>query len=614
MNRCLLMTIALAAGCSEYEFNGDVTPGDTTDDPTTACGTLDMGPGDVQPDESCLVEPQVGTFTPIIKARNTAIGDAYTTPVVGQLTDDNGDGLVNGSDMPDIVVAGVSGGLFVLSHDLATIEWTGNAMGGEPATPAIGDVNGDGRPDVVAAGSSGVAAYDGRTGAVLWSLASIPGATKLPICGGVGLYDLDLNGTTEVVIGHSILNGIDGSLRGAGLGGEGTGHPWAATFGAAADIDGNGDLEVVTGNAVYNDDGSALWSNGQSDGFVAVADFDGDDGGETVVTSYASNTAQSTVRLQDDDGSVIWEKLFASATIGPPTIADFDGDGQPEIGVAGNNVYVVFETNGSTKWTNTVTDFSSGFTGSSVFDFEGDGAAEVVYADENDVWVFDGKTGAVKMMETNHSSATCSEYPSIADVDKDGHAEIIFTSSTYSGPESGVTIVGDAANSWMAGRPVWNQHTYAITNVNVDSSMPNESSPNWPNFNNWRSGDVSPLEGNQSADAIPLEGDICAECDGDNVNIVVRVGNGGMDVLPLGTPVSLYAMQGGVPILVATETTDAALAPGETTFGMRFDVPVTSLVDDAVRVIVDDNGSGSGLVAECHEENNVLDLTGLCGR
>ena len=297
MNRSGLWVIAFA-GCSEYEFVGDVGPSDVS-----SCGPLDLGPGDVDLDESCLVEPTVGTFTPIIKARNTAIGDAYTTPVVGQLTDDNGDGLVNGSDMPDIVVAGVSGNLFVLSHDLALIEWQATGLGSEPATPAIGDVNGDDRPDVVAAGSMGVTAYDGRTGSVLWSIPTLPGASKLPICGGVGLYDLDLNGTTEVVIGRTILNGIDGSLRGAGLAGEGTGHPWAATFGAAADIDGNGDLEVITGNAAYNDDGSALWTNGQPDGFVAVANFDDDVGGESVVTTYGSGyTSTSTIRLQDDDG------------------------------------------------------------------------------------------------------------------------------------------------------------------------------------------------------------------------------------------------------------------------------------------------------------------------
>ena len=616
MHRTLWALLPLAlVGCTEYEFVHPTPPVDVADDPVTSCGDLDVGPGtDITVDESCLVEPQVGAFTPIIKARNTAIGDAYTTPLVGQLTDDNGDGLVNGSDMPDIVVATTVGTLYVLSNDLQTIKWQANAMGGEPATPAIGDVNGDHRPDVVAAGSGGVAAYDGATGATLWSIAGVPGAAKLPICGGVGLYDLDHDGNAEVVIGHSILDGRTGALRGAGSYGEGTGHPWAATFGAAADIDGDGNLEVVTGNAIYDANGVAKWYNGLSDGFVAVANFDSDPQGEIVVTSYAGNGAPpSYIRLQDSDGSVIWQKLFDSATVGPPTVADFDGDGQPEIGVAGNNVYAVFETNGDLKWSRPTTDWSSGFTGSSVFDFEGDGAAEVVYADENDVWVYDGATGAVKMQEQSHSSATCSEYPSIADVDKDGHAEIIYTSSAYSGTETGVTIIGDAGNSWMAGRPVWNQHTYAITNVSPDSSIPADAEPNWPSFNNWRSGDVTPMTGSSEGDAVALEGDICAECGADNiVTVVARVGNAGMDTLPAGTPIAVYAMQGGVPVLVDSRVTDQALAPGAVTAGIRFDLPVGELTDNAVRIVVDDNGSGVGSVAECHEDNNVLELANLC--
>jgi hypothetical protein len=41
-------------------------------------------------------------------------------------------------------------------------------------------------------------------------------------------------------------------------------------------------------------------------------------------------------------------------------------------------------------------DLSSSVTGSSVFDFEGDGKAEVIYADECFLWVFDGQTGAVR--------------------------------------------------------------------------------------------------------------------------------------------------------------------------------------------------------------------------
>lgn len=612
--------VVFAAGCSEYDLTGSQDPNDIPDDPVTTCGTLDLDRDSIETDPSCEVAVEVGSFTPIIKAQNPSLGDGYTTPVVGQLTDDNGDGLVNGNDMPDIVYANGIGVVYAVSNDLLHIHWqtgtiydsyygmTVGDLGTEPATPAIGDVNGDGRPDVVAAGQYGIVAIDGSTGHELWRLSSIPGTVLRANCGAVGLYDLDGDGAAEVVFGRTILNGRDGTTRGIGGYGEGSGHAFAAPMGAAADINNDGKLEVIVGNAAYDDLGNALWHNGFSDGFVAVANFDSDAEGEIVVTW------QGSVRLQDSNGALIWQLLgVLGDTSGPPTVADFDGDGKPEIGIAGHNVYMVVETNGTIKWQNAVHDESSGFTGSSVFDFEGDGRAEVVYADENDVWVYDGATGAVKMQQTQHSSATCSEYPSIADVDKDGHAEILYSSSQYfEGTQSGVTIIGDAGNSWVAGRQVWNSHAYAITNIESDSSWPTSFQPNWPDYNNWRSGDVTAISGNKSADAVALEGDICASCDTDFATVVVRVGNGGMDDLAAGTPVSVYAMQGGAPILVETRPTENVIEAGDTSLGMRFDIPTDQLVDGDVRVVVDDAGTGVGIVDECHEDNNTLTID-VCG-
>jgi hypothetical protein len=60
---------------------------------------------------------------------------------------------------------------------------------------------------------------------------------------------------------------------------------------------------------------------------------------------------------------------------GPPTIADYDGDGAPEVGVAGGAAYVVFDGDGALLWQMPTQDLSSSVTGSSVFDFNGDLAA-----------------------------------------------------------------------------------------------------------------------------------------------------------------------------------------------------------------------------------------------
>jgi hypothetical protein len=114
-------------------------------------------------------------------------------------------------------------------------------------------------------------------------------------------------------------------------------------------------------------------------------------------------------RVQTLDGTVIFGPvpLDGGGTGGPPTIADFDGDGLPEFASAGASAYNVFDLDctasprrggigatGSTRgilWSQRAQDQSSNVTGSSVFDFEGDGRAEVVYADECFVRVYDGR-------------------------------------------------------------------------------------------------------------------------------------------------------------------------------------------------------------------------------
>ncbi|MFI5299436.1 MAG: hypothetical protein ACHREM_15195 [Polyangiales bacterium] len=146
---------------------------------------------------------------------------------------------------------------------------------------------------------------------------------------------------------------------------------------------------------------------------------------------------------------------------GSITIADYDGDGLPEIGVAGGSYYVVFDpdcisprtyggatgtcnrtaasandcgaspTNPAQKsvlWCRGSQDQTSFITGSSVFDFSGNGRAEVIYADECWLRVYDGVTGSVYFSGV-HSSGTKLEEPVIASVTGDGHAQLMMTST-----------------------------------------------------------------------------------------------------------------------------------------------------------------------------------------
>ena len=63
----------------------------------------------------------------------------------------------------------------------------------------------------------------------------------------------------------------------------------------------------------------------------------------------------------------------------------------------------------------------------------------------------------------------------VADVDNDGHADIVVTSDrvgSSSLSNTGVHVLHDVANQWARTRRIWNQHSYHVTNVNEDGSDP----------------------------------------------------------------------------------------------------------------------------------------------
>lgn len=417
--------------------------------------------------------------------------NVLTTPSVMDL---NSDGL------PEIIYATYSNAnvgnvLRAVSGD-GTELWSVTRSDGFRANwagqTAVGDIDNDGHPEIVAietgrsfghnTDSPWLVAleHDGR---IKWKSPRIWGGAGT---GAPALADIDADGNVEIIIGGSVLNGADGTLRWEGHEGGGSGRGSAGFGGVsiAADIDLDGQQEILAGKTAYDTDGSVLWELDGSDGFNAVGNFDSDLYPEIV---FVSN---GTVRILNHDGS----EFLASVSIpgggrgGPPTVADFDNDGEPEFSTAGANQYVVFETDGTVLWQATTQDVSSNITGSSVFDFDGNGTAEVVYGDERHLRIYNGTDGEV-LFEFERSSSTGVELPVVADVDGDGATEIVFGSGKDSrfptnGVESGLIVLGNA--DWVPTRPIWNQHSYHITNINDDGTIPHQELNAWEIYNNYR--------------------------------------------------------------------------------------------------------------------------------
>lgn len=167
------------------------------------------------------------------------------------------------------------------------------------------------------------------------------------------------------------------------------------------------------------------------------------------------------------------------------SIADIDGDTlMNAVYVSGKYLYALKEgnTNLELVWRETVEDESSGFTGCTTFDLNGDGKSEIIYRDENYFFIYStDETGVKHSVPVRCSSRTYNEYPIVVDVDGDGASEICLTCSTTNlingknldmFDQAEVRVYESANIPWVPTRKVWNQHGYFVTNVNDNLTIP----------------------------------------------------------------------------------------------------------------------------------------------
>jgi MYXO-CTERM domain-containing protein len=442
-------------------------------------------------DEACVRTKEVGTFSPTVKwswrsnATHAGYDDVMMTPVIGNLTDDNSDGVIDGSDTADVLFTAAKGSAYGLAGVLVSLRGSDGALQWSltsvtsgtstysllaDAAIALGDLDADGKPDIV---TLGIASGGGTRllaleadGTVKW----VATPTTSNAYAGPAIADLDGDGYGEVIYYDAVYE-YNGTKRF---------DITASLFPFALNWDSDDALEVVSSGKVYEPTGTLITTIGS--GNLAPGDFDLDGQPDLVVKNA------SVLAVYKHSGAALWSITSPWGSCGVvPTVADFDGDGIPDVAMAGNTSYKVFDgETGAVLWSKAIVDSSSCVTGSSVFDFDGDGAAEVVYADERVFYVLDGATGAVEYSNSSHASGTLFEYPLVADVDGDGASDIIIPSNDYtaSGDWTGITVLSDS--TWQPSRSVWNQHAYSITNINDDLSLPYPTTDNWDIHNDYR--------------------------------------------------------------------------------------------------------------------------------
>jgi len=590
---------------------------------------------------------------PGVEIAGTTWEHVINSPIVGD---------VSGDTIPDVLVPVYSGTIW---HDpilvglsgndgslLFAIERTGVEVSSEGEGIAVAnfDPSDAALEFVYRLDSGGVRMMDGD------------GVTELALRlgenlrGTIEVADFDHDGVPDVVVGCRVLNGLDISDPMLDIidAGSCVSGGWESPI--VADLDMDGEVELSNGLMALNHDGTPLWGGGLS-GNLAVADLDLDGLPEIV------NIGGGQVRVQDGaTGAVLigpggtWvDGTFAlpgGGTGGPPTVADFDGDGLPEIATAGRGAYVVYDpdcfatpprTGGDAcaatdflRWQAPTQDISSSVTGSSVFDFQGDGVAEVVYNDECFLHVYDGRDGTELLMNPiPNSSRTGYEYPIVVDVDLDGNSEIVVGANrdqavgrdncpaaystafgvpiadlpaAFATGTSGVYSYGDMFDRWVGTRPIWNQYSYHVSNVQASGAVPATEPNNWstPGLNNYRQN----VQGRGVFNAPDLEVTLEAVgmCASRSIALSAVVRNVGSRGVAAGVQVAFVRTDVTPEVAIATSMTTLPLLPGQRErVTVNFaDAPTDTDLTFEVRV------DGSDVATECEEDDNSATAAERC--
>ena len=390
-------------------------------------------------------------------------------PVVVQMTDDDGDGLIGPGDVADVVVvidAPTGGSRIIVLDGRNGTEVRRFSENVGRRNVAAADVDSDGRMELAALrpAGDGVMLLD-DDGTVLWNtVLPPPGVGDDPL----GFADFDQDGTPEIFVGGTVLDST-GAIRfrgAAGLGGlmgEQVSH--------AVDVHPSPGLELLVGRALYAADGTLIWSSPAAlDGFTGVGDVDGD-GAPEIVTMGVGFVAVVDAGTGGSRGAPFF--LPSTRQLSSPTIADFDGDGRQEIFTASQDRGVLLRYGGTglvQVWETGTRDLSC-CAGSSAFDFDGDGRPEILYADERHLMVLDASTGA-PLFSTSSGGSTGLEHPIVVDLEGDGTPEIV--SMTCGGR---VDVI--ACPCLSRPRRIWNQVAYHATNVEDDGRVPIVEAAPW---------------------------------------------------------------------------------------------------------------------------------------
>ena len=281
--------------------------------------------------------------------------------------------------------------------------------------PAIQDIDGDGIHEIFLCGTinrtgstssnyGSVIALDGSDGSLLWRKDFGGPGNYIDVHCTVAVGDLDNDGTYELV------------------------H--------------NADERTIARNA---EDGSIFWDLPVPSGwhYTAIVDTDENNLPYVYVSDHSRGTGSRDVtKIRGYDGTVVAQKSGINSCYGGVSAADFEGDGNYEICVSdapgtGKGLRC-FDEDLNQLWSHGNVQLSSH--NPVITDVNGDGIFDVVAGNQGGLYHFgdsgviivDGSTGET-IYNVNNNGMSFHTQPLVADVDYDGHLEIVdgYTNDGY---------------------------------------------------------------------------------------------------------------------------------------------------------------------------------------
>lgn len=485
------------------------------------------------------------------------------------------------------------------------------------------------------------------------------------------LADFDQDGITEIYCGYLIIDAATGTIMNTtpsdGLGAvEEANQAETTSYTVAVDVlSAYSGLELVAGNTVYevtiNRTGTPTATlttrtqapNNRKDGWTSVADWDNDGDLDGIIATINGTSSQLYVwDLQTATELGVANVArpasgtlgsYGIASIGRANVGDLDGDGFVEAVFCQNYGLIAVDNNFTTMWSSTqgantypflVTTDGSGATGTTMFDFDANGATEVVYGDETNLRILNGSTGN-NIDVVSCLSSTGLEYPTVGDVDGDGTTELLKIcdiDTDFSTFEGKLTVFQPTNATWAPSRQIWNQVNYFYTNIDDNLQVPTVQQGQ-----HIAAGLNSFL--NQYADTLAAVADASgvvqqAICNlaTQEIEITLSITNNGERPLSFNMPISVYdkdpttATSGNpavlfpvspAPLTLGSSSADN-IAPGQSGL-VTFSFPV-SLWQSSIFIVLNDNGANASNpnnfpytlqqlptnVPECDYTNNLI--------